>query len=230
MISNLLFIFSMFFVVAFFWTFSSRFVQFFVCVHLCTSWWRHQAPEILLGKGYNFAVDWWAFGTLLYEMLCGMVSYWLVVDGPFWEISSHRTIVKILGRWIRELCMRSWHFRHISRPKVDRFYQGSVFSSFFARFHSYMYRNYFRIFYSVIFVKNMKSPYKIILFFLSIFFYENKKQREMKFNEMTVIGKRSCKQTRCWTKPCHWHKESPFLQTSRLGEAEKEDAATTFPS
>ncbi|PRP82924.1 hypothetical protein PROFUN_06701 [Planoprotostelium fungivorum] len=37
---------------------------------------EYLAPEILLGKGYTFAVDWWAFGTLLYEMLCGMPPYY----------------------------------------------------------------------------------------------------------------------------------------------------------
>ena len=30
------------------------------------------APEIILNKGYGFSVDWWAFGILLYEMICGV--------------------------------------------------------------------------------------------------------------------------------------------------------------
>jgi len=37
---------------------------------------EYLAPEILLGKGYDFAVDWWAFGTLVYEMLCGMPPFY----------------------------------------------------------------------------------------------------------------------------------------------------------
>jgi serine/threonine protein kinase len=29
---------------------------------------RYLAPEIILSKGYNKAVDWWALGVLIYEM------------------------------------------------------------------------------------------------------------------------------------------------------------------
>lgn len=32
------------------------------------------APEVLRGEGYNKEVDWWALGTLIYEMLTGLVS------------------------------------------------------------------------------------------------------------------------------------------------------------
>uniref|UniRef100_A0A0D6R2N7 non-specific serine/threonine protein kinase n=1 Tax=Araucaria cunninghamii TaxID=56994 RepID=A0A0D6R2N7_ARACU len=32
---------------------------------------EYVAPEVLWGTGHGFAVDWWAFGILLYEMVCG---------------------------------------------------------------------------------------------------------------------------------------------------------------
>jgi len=31
---------------------------------------EYLAPELLIGKGHNRGVDWWAFGVLLFEMLC----------------------------------------------------------------------------------------------------------------------------------------------------------------
>lgn len=34
---------------------------------------EYLAPEIFIGKGYDKSVDWWALGTLLYEMLSGLV-------------------------------------------------------------------------------------------------------------------------------------------------------------
>ena len=46
------------------------------------------APEIILNKGYGLSVDWWAFGILLYEMICG-------VD-PFSDEDTMKTYENIL--------------------------------------------------------------------------------------------------------------------------------------
>jgi len=32
---------------------------------------EYLAPEIILGQGYTKAVDWWALGCVLYEMMSG---------------------------------------------------------------------------------------------------------------------------------------------------------------
>lgn len=67
------------------------------------------APEIILSKGYNFSVDWWAFGVLVYEMNAGyppfygsdpMKMYEKVLSGKFKTpevMSSHcKSLVKHL--------------------------------------------------------------------------------------------------------------------------------------
>lgn len=33
------------------------------------------APEVLEGNGYGKEVDWWSFGTLMYEMFTGLVRH-----------------------------------------------------------------------------------------------------------------------------------------------------------
>ncbi|KAK9862106.1 hypothetical protein WJX84_003475 [Apatococcus fuscideae] len=47
------------------------------------------APEIILNKGHGKAVDWWAYGVLLYELMAGYP--------PFFDSDVTNTYKKILG-------------------------------------------------------------------------------------------------------------------------------------
>ncbi|KAI8869549.1 kinase-like protein, partial [Ramicandelaber brevisporus] len=37
---------------------------------------EYLAPEVLKGEPYGFAIDWWALGTSLYEMISGFAPFW----------------------------------------------------------------------------------------------------------------------------------------------------------
>jgi serum/glucocorticoid-regulated kinase 2 len=43
---------------------------------------EYLAPEMLIGSGHDYTVDWWALGILLYEMLVGIP--------PFFHRNKHR--------------------------------------------------------------------------------------------------------------------------------------------
>ncbi|KNE72867.1 AGC protein kinase [Allomyces macrogynus ATCC 38327] len=49
---------------------------------------EYLAPEILRNEEYSFEVDWWSFGTLVYEMLAGVT--------PFWADNQHAMYDRIL--------------------------------------------------------------------------------------------------------------------------------------
>jgi serum/glucocorticoid-regulated kinase 2 len=37
---------------------------------------EYLAPEVLIGKGYTKAVDWWTLGILLFEMITGLPPFY----------------------------------------------------------------------------------------------------------------------------------------------------------
>jgi len=56
---------------------------------------EYLAPEIILSKGYNKAVDWWALGVLIYEMAAGYP--------PFFADQPIQIYEKIVSGKVREL-------------------------------------------------------------------------------------------------------------------------------
>lgn len=53
---------------------------------------EYLAPEMLHQNGYNQMVDWWSFGTILYEMICGLPPFY---DGNTQQMYQNILYAKI---------------------------------------------------------------------------------------------------------------------------------------
>jgi protein kinase A len=68
---------------------------------------EYLAPEIILSKGYNKAVDWWALGVLIYEMVAGYP--------PFFADQPIQIYEKIVSGKVRFPAHFSSHLKDLLR-------------------------------------------------------------------------------------------------------------------
>jgi serine/threonine protein kinase len=74
------------------------------------------APEILEGGGYGKGVDWWSFGTLMFEMLTGLP--------PFYSQDVQQMYSKIMTAKVK-------YPEHISENAKDLLQKVFIFLSIF---------------------------------------------------------------------------------------------------
>ena len=50
---------------------------------------EYLAPEIITGEGHNSAADWWSYGILIYEMLCGIPPFYCENTEKMYDYITH---------------------------------------------------------------------------------------------------------------------------------------------
>ena len=50
---------------------------------------EYLAPEIITGEGHNQSADWWSFGILIFEMLCGIPPFYCDNNEKMYELIIH---------------------------------------------------------------------------------------------------------------------------------------------
>ena len=50
---------------------------------------EYLAPEIITGEGHNSSADWWSFGILIFEMLCGIPPFYCENNEKMYELIMH---------------------------------------------------------------------------------------------------------------------------------------------
>lgn len=60
---------------------------------------HYMAPEMIQGKGYDFAVDLWALGIMMFEFMCGIVPFGEDSEDPFvvYQILSNDVTLRFPG-------------------------------------------------------------------------------------------------------------------------------------
>ena len=50
---------------------------------------EYLAPEIITGEGHNKSADWWSYGILIFEMLCGIPPFYCENTEKMYDLITH---------------------------------------------------------------------------------------------------------------------------------------------
>ena len=53
---------------------------------------EYLAPEVITGEGHNRAADWWSFGILIFEMLCGIPPFYCENTDKMYELITNAEV------------------------------------------------------------------------------------------------------------------------------------------
>ena len=84
-----------------------RFLVVVVVVVVCSVLARYMAPEMINGGGYGCSVDWWALGTLVYEMLTGDPPFHCKNTDRLYKLIRTKKISLPGSVWLRCVCRAS---------------------------------------------------------------------------------------------------------------------------
>lgn len=76
---------------------------------------EYLAPEVIQGLPYSYEVDWWSFGTMLFEMLTGIVSKQLVKGNLPNSAFRHHFGRTIIRTCMCEYCRMNCNFQKINQ-------------------------------------------------------------------------------------------------------------------
>ncbi|KAJ3525604.1 hypothetical protein NM688_g8379 [Phlebia brevispora] len=88
---------------------------------------EYLAPEVIQGLPYSYEVDWWSFGTMLYEMLTGITPFWANNHSDMYyrvlqdelQFPEDRTMDQDTKSLIRGLLQRNPALR-MKEPRIKR--------------------------------------------------------------------------------------------------------------
>ncbi|KIY61827.1 kinase-like protein [Cylindrobasidium torrendii FP15055 ss-10] len=88
---------------------------------------EYLAPEVIQGLPYSYPVDWWSFGTMLYEMLMGITPFWAANNSDMYirvlqdelHFPDDRAIDQDTKSLLRGLLQKNSALR-LSEPRIKR--------------------------------------------------------------------------------------------------------------